>query len=105
MLLEDAYHQLDLSANLQRSDCGPSYDRYSSALHKLTKTKDELLRLQNGLVVLEQIVTFTAATSASASINPMFNSLATQVASMRDQKKRYESKNNAKIHSISNYLW
>ena len=84
----DVCHQLDLSANLQRRDCGPSYDRYSSALHKLIKTKNELLRLQNELVLL--------ATSASALSNPIFNNLATQVASMREQKKRYVSKNNAK---------
>lgn len=97
VLLEDACHQLDLSANLQGSDCGPSYERYSTALQKLTSTKDDLLRVQNGLVVLEQIVKFTAATNASAASNPLFNSLASQVASMKEEKKKIVSKDNIKI--------
>lgn len=48
-------------------------------------------------MVLEQIVTFTAATNASATSNPLFNSLASQVASMKEEKKRYVSKCNTKI--------
>jgi hypothetical protein len=79
VLLEDAYHQLDLSASLQASDCGPSYERYSAALSKLTNLKDKRLQLQNELNVLEQIVAFTAATAAC---NPLFNNLASTVASM-----------------------
>ena len=98
MLLEDACHKLDLLANFQGCDSGPSYERYSTAVHKLTDTKDKLLRVQNGLVVLEQIVTFTAATSADASRNPLFNSLASQVASMKEEKKKYVSKH----HQITN---
>ena len=61
-LLDDACHQLDLSASLQGSECGPSYQRYSAPLGKLTNFKDELSRLENELTVLEQIVTFLAAT-------------------------------------------
>ena len=100
MLLEDACHKLDLLANFQGCDSGPSYERYSTAVYKLTDTKDKLLRVQNRLVVLEQIVivTFTAATSADASRNPLFNSLASQVASMKEEKKKYVSKH----HQITN---
>ena len=89
VLLEDTCHQLDLSASLQGSDCGPSYERYSAALRKLTNIKDEQLRLQNELSVLEQIVTFTAATAANATSNPLFNNLASTVASMKEKKKKY----------------
>ena len=89
VLLEDACHQLDLSASLQGSDCGPSYERYSAALSNLTNIKDKQLRLQNELNVLEQIVTFTAATAANATTNPLFNNLASTVASMKEKKKKH----------------
>ena len=99
VLLEDACHQLDLSASLQGSDCGPSYERYSAALHKLTNIKDERLRLQNELNVLEQIITFTAATAANATSNPLFNNLASTVASMKEKKKHVRV-----LHNY-HYVW
>ena len=74
--VEEACHQLDLSANLQGSDCGPSYERYSTALSKLTNIKDERLQLQIELNMLKQIVAFTAASAA----NPAHN-LASRVTS------------------------
>ena len=89
VLLEDTCHQLDLSANLQESDCGPSYERYSAAFHKLTNIKDERLQLQNELNMLEQIVTFTATTAANATSNALFNNLASTVASMKEKKKKH----------------
>lgn len=85
-LLEDACHQLDLSASLQGSECGPSYERYSSALGKLTNLKDELSRLQNELTVLEQTFTFLAATLPNASANLQFLSLITQVGQKEEGK-------------------
>jgi hypothetical protein len=44
---------------------------------------------QNELNVLEQIVAFTAATAANAACNPLFNNLASTVASMKEKKKKY----------------
>ena len=82
-------HKVEL-ANFQGCDSGPSYECYSTAVHKLTDTKDKL-----GLVVLEQLVTFTAATSADASRNTLVNSLASQVA----RKKKYYV---IKHHQITN---
>ena len=87
MLLEDACHQLYLSASLQGSDCGPSYERYSAALSNLTNVKDKQLQLQNELNVLEQIITFTAVTAANATTNPLFNNLASTVASMKGKEE------------------
>ena len=91
VLLEDACHQLDLSASLQGGDCGPSYERYSEAFCQLRKLKDEVDQLQSGLAVLEQILTFTVATSANAPSNPLFTSLASEVASMKEKKKKHVS--------------
>ena len=91
VLLEDACHQLDLSATFQGSECGPSYERYSASFGQLRKLKDDVQQLQNGLVVLEQILTFTAATTANASSNPLFTSISSQVATMRKKKKDHVS--------------
>lgn len=91
VLLEDACHQLDLSASLQGGDYGPSYERYSEALYQQRKLKDEVHQLQSGLLVLEQILTFTVATSADAHSNPLFTSLASEVANMKDKKKKHVS--------------
>ena len=91
VLLEDACHQLDLSASFQGSDCGPSYERHSTTLCQLRNIKDELHTLQSALVVLEQILTFTAATSADASSNPLFTNLVSEVATMKEKKKKHVS--------------
>lgn len=91
VLLEDACHHLDLSASLQGSDCGPSYERYSEALRQQRKLKDDVHKLQGELAILEQILTFTVATSANASSNPLFLSLTSQVATMREKKTEHVS--------------
>ena len=78
-LRKDACHQLDLSASLQGANCGPSYERVymqNLLISKQRKLKDEVHMLKSGLVVLEQILTFTAATSANAPSNPLFTNLA-----------------------------
>ena len=104
VLLEDGCHQLDLSVTLQGSNCGPSYERYTSALHKLTNLKDELHRLQGGLVVLEQILTFALASSVEAPSNPLFTNLATDVAAKKERKKDLVSVLLYSIQSPPSYI-
>lgn len=86
VLLDDTCHQLDLSASLQGSDCGPSYERYAQVLCEQRSLKDKVHCLQGGLAVLEQILTFTAATSADNPSNPLFLSLATEVADTKETR-------------------
>ena len=104
MLLEDACHQLYLSAGLDGSDCGPSYERYSAAIRELRKHKDEVQKLQSGIVVLEQILTFTAATLADASTNPLFTSITSQVSCMNEEKKGHVSHQTLFIAHYTCYL-
>ena len=86
-LLEDDCHHLDLSVSLQGSNSGPSYERYSSALRQLSDLKNECHNLQSGLELLEQILTFVLTTSVDVPSNPLFVSLAEDVATKKQRKK------------------
>ena len=58
VLLENACHELDLTAHMQGTeDCGPSYQIYSAVLQWLNELKDEQLGLSTGLQQLEQLLT------------------------------------------------
>ena len=58
VLLENACHELDLTAHMQGTeDCGPSYRRFAAALEQLTKLKDEQLALKSTKQQLEQLLT------------------------------------------------
>ena len=58
VLLENACHELDLTAHMQGTDdCGPSYQRFSAALQHLTELKDEQLALKDTKQQLEQLLT------------------------------------------------
>ena len=58
VLLENACHELDLTAHMQGTDdCGPSYQRFSAALQRLTELKDEQLALNDTKQQLEQLLT------------------------------------------------
>ena len=72
VLLENACHELDLTAHMQGiDDCGPSYRRYS-ALHQLTELKDEQNTLKDGLQLLEQLLTYALVTGVYSASNPVF---------------------------------
>ena len=73
--------------SLQGSNSGPSYERYATALRQLIELKSKAHTLKNRLEILEQILTFTLATSVNAESNPLFVNLAASVAEKKERKK------------------
>ena len=72
VLLENACHELELTAHMQGTeDFGPSYRRYSAALQQLTELKDEQLGLTNGLQQLEQLLTHGLVTGVFTASHPI----------------------------------
>ena len=61
VLLEDACHHLDLTAQLNGSVGGRSFERYLAALRQQRALKDEEYSTNNQLAILEQSVTYTMA--------------------------------------------
>lgn len=96
MLLEVDCHKLDLTMHMQGSgsglNCGPSYERYTSALHSLTKAKDEQLTLRGGLQLLEQLFTHLLTTGGvSSASNPLFLELVSEITKTKEKLQQIVS--------------
>ena len=69
-----------MTMELSGGESGPSYEKYASALHNLTKAKDEHLILQNSLQVLEQLFTHLLTVGGvSSATNPLLIDLMTEI--------------------------
>ena len=74
VLLENACHDLDLTAHMQGTeDFEPSYQRYSATLNQLTQLKDEQLAQKTTLERLEQLLTHGLATGLFTLSHPLFS--------------------------------
>ena len=72
VLLENACHELDLTAHMQGTeDCGPSFQRFATALDRLTELKDERLALKDTKEQLEQLLTHGLATGVLTASTPL----------------------------------
>ena len=92
VLLEDECHKLDLSAELQGSEAGCSYERYISALRQQRAYKDEEHKIKYNLRVLEQVATYTLTMAPNISSLPVFRQLSSEISTKREQLQHLVSK-------------
>ena len=83
VLLEDACHHLDLTAQLNDSVGGRSFERYSAALHQQRALKDEEYSTNNQLAILEQSATYTMAVNPNIASLPVFQQLTMEIATRK----------------------
>lgn len=65
--------------HIQGGSGGPSYDKYSAALEEETKLKDQLKSLKDGLLVLQQLLTYTVTTAGAGTTNPLVLSMVAEI--------------------------
>lgn len=83
VLLEDACHHLDLTAELNGSEGGRSFERYSTALRQQRALKDEEHSVKGQLAILEQSATYTMAVNPNIASLPVFHQLVTEIATRK----------------------
>ena len=83
MLLEDACHHLDLTAELTGSAGGRSFEPYSAAIHQQRGLRDEEHSINNQLALLEQSATYTMAVNPNITSLPVFHQLTMEIATRK----------------------
>ena len=83
MLLEDACHRLDLTAELNGSAGGRSFERYSATLRQQRALKDVEHSIHNEVAILEQTATYTMAVNPNVASLPIFQELTTEIATRK----------------------
>ena len=89
VLLESECHQLDLlllPTGIPGADSGLSYDRACAALKQIDLLKDEQKSLQDGLLLLQQLLTLLATTAVNTT-DPRFVELTMEIAKTKKQLK------------------
>ena len=88
-LLEEACHELDLTAKFSDSQAGSTYDRYITALRQQSSLKESEERLAMQHRGLEQLVTSLGIALPNAvSSLPSYRQLCTELAERKDRLKR-----------------
>lgn len=64
--------------HMQGSDNGPSYAKYSSALHDLAKLKEQHIH-KNGLQLLEQLLIHAVSTVVESEADPFYRDLVSEI--------------------------
>ena len=83
VLLEDACHHLDLTAELTGSAGGQSFEPYSAAIRQQRGLRDEEHSINNQLALLEQSATYTMAVNPNIASLPVFHQLTMEIATRK----------------------
>ena len=91
VLLEDVCHHLDLTAELNGSEGGRSFERYSAALRQQRALRDEVLSVQRQLTILEQSATYTMVVNPNIASLPIFHQLTTEISTRKGRLQQLVS--------------